>query len=258
MSRLSLKVFYLWHHVSLTAPPFILWWWNLELLFAPLNRSSPFIGELRWQASQMEHALIQQRGPKAQSILWGVCGSTSYIISIKIISIITSIILLLSCNNHYPAHRYHCYHDHQFCVTIFIIVITIIIIVMLMNIIIHDDHIIVIVNILFPFTVFILIIVIIIVILTFIITMEVSILIFSIYCTYILNQFFFMKSTFDTYISVQYSTVTFSANYIKYNLFKFHVGILTQNKQKVYMVIILVKIFCMLIFQSTLNFRTSF
>jgi hypothetical protein len=23
----------------------ILWWWNLEILFAPLNRSSPFIGE---------------------------------------------------------------------------------------------------------------------------------------------------------------------------------------------------------------------
>jgi hypothetical protein len=56
--RLSLKVVYLWHHVSSTAPPFILWWWNLETLFAPLNRSSPFIAELRCQAIQMEHALI--------------------------------------------------------------------------------------------------------------------------------------------------------------------------------------------------------
>jgi hypothetical protein len=54
----SLKVVYLWRHVSSTAPPFILWWWNLETLFAPLNRSSPFIGELRCQAIQMEHALI--------------------------------------------------------------------------------------------------------------------------------------------------------------------------------------------------------
>jgi hypothetical protein len=53
--RLSLKVVYLWRHVPSTAPPFILWWWNLETLFAPLNRSSPFIGELRCQAIQMEH-----------------------------------------------------------------------------------------------------------------------------------------------------------------------------------------------------------
>jgi hypothetical protein len=45
MTRLSLKVVYLWRHVSSTAPPFILWWWNLEILFAPLNRSSPLIGE---------------------------------------------------------------------------------------------------------------------------------------------------------------------------------------------------------------------
>jgi hypothetical protein len=52
-------------------------WWNLETLFAPLNRSSPFIGQLRCQAIQMEHALILQRGPNAQSILWDVCGSIS-------------------------------------------------------------------------------------------------------------------------------------------------------------------------------------
>jgi hypothetical protein len=76
MTRLSLKVVYLWHHVSSTAPPFILWWWNLEIVFAPLNRSYPFIGELRCQAIQMEHALIKQRGPKAQSILWDVCGQS--------------------------------------------------------------------------------------------------------------------------------------------------------------------------------------
>jgi hypothetical protein len=76
MTRLSLKVVYLWHHVSSTAPPFILWWWHLEILpvFAPLHCSSPFIGELRCQAIKMEHALIYQRGPKAQSILWDVCG----------------------------------------------------------------------------------------------------------------------------------------------------------------------------------------
>jgi hypothetical protein len=56
--RLSLKVVYLWRHVSSTAPPFILWWKNLETLVALLNRSSLFIGELRCQAIQMEHALI--------------------------------------------------------------------------------------------------------------------------------------------------------------------------------------------------------
>jgi hypothetical protein len=31
---------------------------KLEIQFAPLNRNSPFIGELRCQAIQMEHALI--------------------------------------------------------------------------------------------------------------------------------------------------------------------------------------------------------
>jgi hypothetical protein len=35
ITRLSLKVVYLWRHVSSTAPPFILWWWYLETLFAP-------------------------------------------------------------------------------------------------------------------------------------------------------------------------------------------------------------------------------
>jgi hypothetical protein len=55
MTRLSLQVVYLWRHVSSTAPPFILWWSNLEILFGPLHRSSPFIGELRCQAIQMEH-----------------------------------------------------------------------------------------------------------------------------------------------------------------------------------------------------------
>jgi hypothetical protein len=55
MSRLSLQVFYLWRHVLYTAPPFILWWSNLEILFAPLHRSSPFIGGLHCQAIQTEH-----------------------------------------------------------------------------------------------------------------------------------------------------------------------------------------------------------
>jgi hypothetical protein len=55
MTRLSLQVGYLWRRVSSTAPPFILWWWNLEILFGPLHRSSPFIGDLRCQAIQMEH-----------------------------------------------------------------------------------------------------------------------------------------------------------------------------------------------------------
>jgi hypothetical protein len=54
MTRLSLEVIYLCRHVSSTAPPFILWWTNLEILFGPLHRSSPFIGELRCQAIQME------------------------------------------------------------------------------------------------------------------------------------------------------------------------------------------------------------
>jgi hypothetical protein len=55
MTRLSVQVIYLWRHVSSTAPPFILWWSTLEILFGPLHPSSPFIGELRCQAIQMEH-----------------------------------------------------------------------------------------------------------------------------------------------------------------------------------------------------------
>jgi hypothetical protein len=55
MTRLSLQVVYLWRHVSSTAPPFISWWPNLEILFGPLHRSSPFIGELRCQSIQIEH-----------------------------------------------------------------------------------------------------------------------------------------------------------------------------------------------------------
>jgi hypothetical protein len=38
MSRLSLQVLYLWRHVLSTAPPFILWWVNLKIQFAPLHR----------------------------------------------------------------------------------------------------------------------------------------------------------------------------------------------------------------------------
>jgi hypothetical protein len=59
MTRLSLQVVYLWRHVSSTAPLFLLWWSSLEILFGPLHRSSPFIGELRRQAIQIEHGLIQ-------------------------------------------------------------------------------------------------------------------------------------------------------------------------------------------------------
>jgi hypothetical protein len=39
----------------MTEPPFILWWRNLEILFAPLHRCSPFIRGLRCQAIQTEH-----------------------------------------------------------------------------------------------------------------------------------------------------------------------------------------------------------
>jgi hypothetical protein len=72
---LSLKVVYLSRHVSSTAPPFILWWSNLETLFALLNRSSPFIGELRCQAIQLEHApiCIAERTQSAVYIVRCLC-----------------------------------------------------------------------------------------------------------------------------------------------------------------------------------------
>jgi hypothetical protein len=74
MSSLSLKVFYLWRHELSTSPPFILWWSNLEILFAPLHRSSPFIGGLRCQAIQTEHGPYIAERTQKQSILWGVYG----------------------------------------------------------------------------------------------------------------------------------------------------------------------------------------
>jgi hypothetical protein len=78
MSRLSLQVSYLlWRHVLSTVPPFILWLSNLEILFAPLHRSSPMIGGLRCQAIQTEHGTyIAERTQKAIYIvrcLWGQC-----------------------------------------------------------------------------------------------------------------------------------------------------------------------------------------
>jgi hypothetical protein len=89
MNRLSLQVFYLWRHVSSTAPPFILWWSNLEILFGPLHSSSPFIGELRCQAIQMEHGpYIAERTQNAVYIvrcLWtlSVTGRHSFNCRIK-------------------------------------------------------------------------------------------------------------------------------------------------------------------------------
>jgi hypothetical protein len=74
MSWLNLQVFYLWRHVLSTAPPFILWWSNLEILFAPFHRSSPFIGGLRCQAIQTEHGPYIAERTQKQSILWDVYG----------------------------------------------------------------------------------------------------------------------------------------------------------------------------------------
>jgi hypothetical protein len=63
-------VFYLWRHVLSTAPPFILWWSNLEILFPPLHRSSPYIAGLRCQAIQTEHGpYIAERTQKAVYIV---------------------------------------------------------------------------------------------------------------------------------------------------------------------------------------------
>jgi hypothetical protein len=74
MSRLSVQVFYLWLHVLSTAPPFILWWSILEILFAPLHRSFPFIGGLRCQEIQTEHGpFIAERTQKAVYIVRCLC-----------------------------------------------------------------------------------------------------------------------------------------------------------------------------------------
>jgi hypothetical protein len=77
MTRLSLQVIYLWRHVLWTAPPFILWCSNLEILFAPSHHSLLFTGGLRCQAIQTEHGpYIAERNQKAVYIvrcLWAAC-----------------------------------------------------------------------------------------------------------------------------------------------------------------------------------------
>jgi hypothetical protein len=82
MSRLSLQVFFLWCHVLPPAPPFILWWSKLEILFAPLHRSSPFIGGPRCQAIQTENGpYIAERTQKAVYIvrcLWQTLSCYNY------------------------------------------------------------------------------------------------------------------------------------------------------------------------------------
>jgi hypothetical protein len=64
ITRLSLQVVYLWRHVSSTAPPFILWWWNLETLLGPLHRSSPFKESWAVKLFKWNTVLYSRENPK--------------------------------------------------------------------------------------------------------------------------------------------------------------------------------------------------
>jgi hypothetical protein len=64
MTRLSLQVFYLWRHVSSTAPPLILWWSNLEILFFPLHRSSSFIESCAVKQFKWNTDVYSRENPK--------------------------------------------------------------------------------------------------------------------------------------------------------------------------------------------------
>jgi hypothetical protein len=72
LSRPPSRPLYLWFHVPLIAPSFILWWPETEILFDPLHRSSPYIGGQRWQPSQMGHSLHIRRSG------WGGGGGGIY------------------------------------------------------------------------------------------------------------------------------------------------------------------------------------
>jgi hypothetical protein len=103
ISRLSLQVFYLWRHVLSTSPPFILWWSNIEILFAPLHRSSPFIGGLRCQALQTEHGpYIAERTQEAVYIVRYLWATAPRLLYLK--RVVTSF-LLFSC-----LFRYFCFN----------------------------------------------------------------------------------------------------------------------------------------------------
>jgi hypothetical protein len=74
MSRLSLQVFYLWRHVLSTAIYNMVAKYRNTVLFAPLHRSSLFIGGLRCQAIQTEHGpYIVERTHKAVYIVRCLC-----------------------------------------------------------------------------------------------------------------------------------------------------------------------------------------
>jgi hypothetical protein len=60
-------VFYLWSHVLSTAPTFILWWWHLEILFAPLHRSSPFIEGKQFKRNTVR-ILYSRKNPKSSPL----------------------------------------------------------------------------------------------------------------------------------------------------------------------------------------------
>jgi hypothetical protein len=69
VSRFTLQDFFLCRHELSSAPPFILWWPNLEILHVPHHRSY-FIGGLRCQPIYKEHSLyIAERTRKAVTIV---------------------------------------------------------------------------------------------------------------------------------------------------------------------------------------------
>jgi hypothetical protein len=73
ISRLSLQVFYLWRHVSSTAPQLILWWSNFEILVAPPPPPQLSLHRRAALSSNSNGTLsVYSREPKKQSILWDV------------------------------------------------------------------------------------------------------------------------------------------------------------------------------------------
>jgi hypothetical protein len=109
--RLSLQVFYLWRHVSSTAPPLILWWSNLEILVRPLHRNSPFIGELRCQAIQTEHGPYITERTQKQSILWDVY-VTDYFTPLFFIYRVGILQEMLTYNLSCLVHDHYLINDH--------------------------------------------------------------------------------------------------------------------------------------------------
>jgi hypothetical protein len=116
LSRPPPRPFYLWFHIQKTAPSFILWWPETEILFDPLRHSSPFIGLQRFKPIQMGHSLHIRGsgggGGGLDTILMSmVIAQHSYCDNYRYFIVQKSVEVLLILKPFFASHV-HCFEAH--------------------------------------------------------------------------------------------------------------------------------------------------